>query len=371
MKKTFNSLLWILLLSGFVSLQAADYTQGDWKLSVNSNGTVNIYKGSKLLIANSQCSFKIGSTTYQQDQLSNVTVNESTNSDAFGSGKRIAITSKTSNNYTITHNYYLYNNYVLTDFTIAGSQFESNYMAPVKTSTAANFLSGNNNKALRVPFDNDKWVGYVANPFGTNTTSYEVGAFYNADTNEGLVIGSIEHILWKTGVRSTSNGSSLNSLEVFGGITTTSGENGDTRDKIAHGAVKGTSVKSPKIYIGYSNDWRAGLENYGDVNAMFKPKLSWNAPKPFLWNSWGVLQTGLNFSKAKEVSDWIKNNLQNNSFHDKNDVVYIDLDSYWDNLQGDQLEYFTTYCQNSNQRAGIYWGPFADWGKDGNRTVEG
>jgi alpha-galactosidase len=373
MKSIIQKYCFVLLSAFCIPAFAADYTQGDWKLSVNTNGTVSIYKSNKLLISNSQASFKIASTTYLQDQLSNVQVGEQSVSDNFGSGKCVTITSNTNDNHTVSHKYYLYNNYILTDLTISSdSQFESNYMAPVKSSASVSFLPSSNNKTLRVPFDNDKWIGYVANPFGSNTTSYEVTAIYNADSNEGLVIGSIDHTQWKTGVKvNTSSGNLITGLEVFGGITTTNGENGDTRDKMEHGAVKGTTLNSPKMFIGYSNDWRAGLELFGDINAIFKPKLAWSGPKPFLWNSWGVIQKDLNYGKARQVSDWIKNNLQNNSFHDEDGSVYIDLDSYWDNLQADALEYFVPYCKNNNQRAGIYWAPFADWGNDGNRSVEG
>jgi len=364
--------LFLLLFVFCLPVFSADYTQGNWQLSVNANGTVNISKSGKTLISNSQGSFKIGSTIYLQENCTNVQVSESSVNDNFGSGKCITITSKTNTNHTVTQKYYLYNDYILTDLTVSGTQFESNYMAPIKSSSSVTFLPSNNNKVLRVPFDNDKWAGYLANSFGTSTTSYEVTAIYNSDIQEGLVVGSIDHTQWKTGVKvESSGGNSINSLEIFGGITTTTGENGDTRDKLPHGAVQGTSVSSPKMFIGHFNDWRDGLELFGDVNAIFKPKLAWSGKKPFLWNSWGVIQDNINYSKARQVSDWIKNNLQKNSFVSEDNTVYINLDSYWDRLGGDALRYFVPWCENNGQKAGIYWAPFVNWHKSDSETVEG
>jgi alpha-galactosidase len=373
--KKYSIILITLLFFSFSSLKAADYTQGEWKISVDLTGKVNIYHSDVLLISNSQCSFKIGSVSYSQDQLSDIAISEHSNADTFGSGKRIEITSKTSDNHTVTHNYYLYDGYILTDFTVEGDAFETNYMAPVKTSTAVAFLPATNNRTLRVPFDNDKFVPYLSNSFDKEkertTKSYEVSAIYNINSNEGLVVGSIEHILWKTGVETISApGNSLNSLEVYGGVTVSTGKNNELIDKVPHGAVKGTSVKSPKIFIGYFKDWRVGMETYADVNTLFRPKLPWNDAKPFLWNSWGAIQSNLSYLKTRQVSDWVANNLQSNNFQNADGKIYINLDSYWDNLSG-ETKYVPAYCDNNQQVAGIYWAPFADWGKDGDRNVEG
>ena len=373
MKRVFlRSILCFILVCAFAyPVKALEVTQGTWKINVNANGVANISQSGVLLISESQCSFKIDETVYTQSQLTEISIQENSSfNDDFGSGKLIQITSKTNDKiYTITHNYYLYDNYILTDFTIESAlPFKTNYMAPVKTETPVAFLpSGSNNKSLFVPFDNDKWIRYKANSFGTPITSFEVGSVFNADTNEGLVVGSIEHILWKTGVKTTSsNGNSLNSLEVFGGITAAY----ETSDNLPHGAVEGKSIKSPKIFIGYFDDWRTGLETYADVNAIFAPRLPWNSGKPFLWNSWGVIQTGITYAKSRQVSDFIADNLQNNNFQNDS-TMYMNLDSYWDNLQYDQREYFVPYCERNNQKAGIYWTPFVDWANNGERNVEG
>ena len=372
MKNTFLRLsLFVILFSCSCFVDALTVSLGKWRLDVdNSTGKANIYQSDVLLIPNSQCAFKIGNTSYLQEQLVIQSVTQTDINDEFGSGKLVSILSNTADAVlTITHHYYLYidKDYLLTDFTVESANLlSSNYMSPVFSTTASIFLTANNNRTLIVPYDNDKWVRYNSVNFGTPTTSYEVGAIYNKTTRQGLIIGSIEHSLWKTGIKTITNTTnSLLRLEAFGGITST-----ETRDLLVHGSVKGTKIKSPKILIGYFSDWRTGMETYADVNAIVTPRLTWKGKKPFGWNSWGVLQSGVSYKNATEVSDYISTRLETNNFSNDN-TVYIGLDSYWDNLSISDLINFVKYCKARGQKAGIYWAPFVDWGKDPNRAVEG
>lgn len=60
---------------------------------------------------------------------------------------------------------------------------------------------GENNRALFIPFDNDCWIRYQSHPLTfTELTSYEVTAIFNNDDREAMVIGSVEHDSWKTGI---------------------------------------------------------------------------------------------------------------------------------------------------------------------------
>jgi len=360
-----------LLFFLFIHVGAVTVSLGKWRLDIdNATGKTNIYQSDVLLVPNSQCAFMIGNTKYFQEQLMVQGINQSILSDQFGSGKLVSVISNTPNGaITVTRNYYLYTDkeYILTDFTVESAQIlSSNYMSPVSTSTSTSFLPGTNNRTLAVPFDNDKWVRYNSVNFGVPTTSYEVGVVYNAGTRQGLIVGSVEHTLWKTGINTTTNGTnSLLSLEVFGGITSS-----QTHDMMVHGSVKGIKIKSPKIFIGYFSDWRNGLETYADVNAIVAPRLTWNGNKPFGWNSWGTLQTRISYQNATEVSDFIATSLEPKSFSNDN-TVYVGLDSYWDNLSVSNLINFVRSCKAHGQKAGIYWAPFVDWGKDPNRAVEG
>src|SRR5258708_36501651 len=91
--------------------------------------------------------------------------------------------------------------------------------------------SYNDVRALIVPFDNDSFTfSYNAMPINNTSTSYEVSAFYDNTTRNGLVVGSVTHDTWKTGVYFQGAGNKLNVLNDFGGETS-----GDTRDVMPHG----------------------------------------------------------------------------------------------------------------------------------------
>lgn len=364
----------ICLINLFYSntyISAAEITVGKWRLVINeTNGKANIYNQNTLLIADNQCSFTVNNTTKNQEQLLARQIQINDISDAFGSGKVATISARDNSGIKVFHHYYLYDNkdYILTDFTIESTQdISSNYLAPIKTTTATSFLPTLNNKTLFVPFDNDRWVRYKSVNFGTSSTSYEVGLMFNAKSREGLVLGSIEHDLWKTGiVISTNTLNSVKSMEVYGGITSE-----ETRDVLSHGKVKGKIIKSPKIFVGYFDDWRVGMETYGDANTIVAPKLPWNKPKPFGWNSWGAIQTNLSYTNSTQVADYIYKNLQNNNFCDTDGVVYIGLDSYWDRLTLSDRIKFVKFCKARGQKGGIYWSPFVDWSKNPDKLVEG
>jgi len=355
----------------FIPVGAVSVSVGKWRLDIdNATGKTNIYQSDVLLVPNSQCAFLIGNTKYFQEQLTVRDITLSILADQFGSGKLVRIISNTpTGTFSVTQNYYLYSDkeYILTDFSVESAQIlSSNYMSPVNSTTPSSFLPGTNNRTLAVPFDNDKWVRYNSLNFGVPSTSYEVGVVYNTATRQGLVVGSVEHTLWKTGINTSTNTTgSLLSLEVFGGITSS-----QTHDMMVHGSVKGTKIKSPRVFVGYFADWRTGLETYADVNAIIAPRLTWNGKKPFGWNSWGTLQTRISYQNATEVSDYIATSLEPKSFANNN-TVYVGLDSYWDNLSVSNLINFVRSCKAHGQKAGIYWAPFVDWGKDPNRAVEG
>lgn len=135
---------------------------------------------------------------------------------------------------------------MLTDFTLEStSEMASNYMAPVNVDRMPEVLNqGENNRALFIPFDNDCWIRYQSHPLTfTELTSYEVTAIFNNDDREAMVIGSVEHDSWKTGITiGKGNIYNVGSLVCYGGVADKT-----TRDSKPHGALKGTTIKSPKI----------------------------------------------------------------------------------------------------------------------------
>src|SRR6185312_5916301 len=85
---------------------------------------------------------------------------------------------------------------------IIGASLQANWMGPVVVDATGGVDIGvtNDNRALVVPFDNDGFVRYNAMPMNSSGTSYEVGAFYDNTTRNGLVVGSVTHGTWKTGI---------------------------------------------------------------------------------------------------------------------------------------------------------------------------
>lgn len=249
-----------------------------------------------------------------------------------------------------------------------GSNLKANWIGPVVVDATGGVSIGitNDNRALVVPFDNDGFVRYNAMPMNSSGTSYEVGAFYDNTSRNGLVVGSVTHDVWKTGIFFAGANNKLNLMNVFGGATAPS-------DVDPHGYVSGNTVSSPTVFVGFGDDWRATMENYAAANTNFAPRLAWTNGVPFGWNSWGVIQQYISYTDAVAVSDYFYVHLMNNHFAN-NGTVYINLDSYWDNFSVSQLQGFTAHCHAHGQKAGIYFGPFVWFGSASDATnwfVEG
>lgn len=259
-------------------------------------------------------------------------------------------------------------NYFLTEFTLIGGSddVESNRMAPINVDEMPQLLDAGTNRALFIPFDNDKWVRYQSHPLDfEKLTSYEVTAVFNNENRKGFVVGSVEHDNWKTAVEMVpADTNNIKSLTCYGGVADEL-----TRDSKQHGALKGKSIKSPLVLFGVFDDWRMGLEEFAAANASANPPKAWEKAVPFGWNSWGVLQFDLTYQKALEVSNFFKDNLQNNNFHNSDNTVYIGLDSGWNSFSEKELTSFVDQCKANGQIAGVYWTPFTDWGKQAENVI--
>lgn len=250
----------------------------------------------------------------------------------------------------------------------AGATVATNWISPVVTDTTGGVDVGSyaDPRALWVPFDNDDWVTYNAESMNSSGTSFEVAAFYDNTSRNGIVVGSVTHDTWKSGVYFSGANNKLNAMNVFAGANDAT----YTHDVVPHGMVSGASVSSPAMFVGYAADWRDLLEEYAAANAAREPKLAWDGGVPFGWNSWGKIQTNISYDAAVTVSDYIAENLQEAGFSNAG-TVYVNLDSYWDNLSASQLGDFVAHCHQNGQKAGVYWTPFVDWGESATRIVEG
>ncbi|MEI9960411.1 MAG: hypothetical protein WDM76_04545 [Limisphaerales bacterium] len=204
-------------------------------------------------------------------------------------------------------------------------------------------------------------------PINNSSTSYEVGAFYDNVSRNGLVVGSVTHDTWKTGIFFAGANNKLNLMNVFGGATTPA-------DVAPHGYVNGDVISSPTMFVGFGTDWRVAMENYAAANTNFAPRLPWTNGVPFGWNSWGVIQENISYTDAIAVSDYFFVNLMGNNFANHG-TVYLNLDAFWnDNFSPAQLQSFVNHCHAKGQKAGIYFGPFVFFGSANDTTnwfVEG
>jgi alpha-galactosidase len=331
-------------------------TWGHWRLECGPRGLVTIYRDGALLLSNIYAEIHLPETISTL-AFPNHTVKQNSTMNSFGTGLDFVVESAVAERISLVQTFSLSPNFILVSAKVSvPRRISSRFIAPLVTHAPVELLPSGDNRALWVPFDNDKWVRYVATAFSGNSTSDEVAAFYNSETRAGLIVGSVEHDTWKTGVESSVSNRSINSLEVFGGYTSVA-----TRDVAPHGFVSGNSISSPKIFIGYFPDWRRGLETYAAVNASLAPPVPWTNGVPFGWNSWGKLQFALRYSNAIPVSDFFASQLQPHHF-ENNGVAYIGLDSGWDRFSDVQLKDFVDHCRSNHQEAGIYCAPFAEFG---------
>jgi alpha-galactosidase len=359
--KTFQ---FVLLSMLFLSCKGnIDVVSGKWKLSYHQEQkTVSIEQNAQLIFDNLYVAYKLDGQIVTSKDYSSARVQQKTVSDSFGKSVLWTIFYKANNLPDLTQRFYVQagSDYIRTDFTLSDtSEISSNYMA-VNVDFVSTVLDTGNNRALFIPFDNDKWVRYQSLPLNfERLTSYEVSAIFNNDNRKGFVIGSVEHDKWKTAVEITTT-----YVKCYGGVADEL-----TRDSKPHGAVKGKKIKSPQVLLGFFDDWRTGLEEYADANAAIHPPKAWNKAAPFGWNSWGALQFKLTYQKALEVSDFFKAHLQHKHFINPDGTLYIGLDSGWNVFSEEELKSFVDHCKSNGQIAGIYWTPFTDWGKNPERRL--
>lgn len=367
MKKNTNriySLLVLILISAAgVSAAAKTITYGDWTVKVDDkNGAVSLVLSDKPLLSGSVAQWSTGADTVSFADCTGIKVTSHDSDGLFGKQRTVTVAGKKADTDVKQRiNLYADRDFATTELELSSKKgLESRYMAPVAVSDTYRVFDRTGNNVVFIPYDNDAWVRYSLSPFGKpSPESYEVTAIVNADTREGLILGSIEHDTWKTGIKVADDGAcSLDTLVVYGGIATPL-----TRDLIPHGAVKGNTVKSPLVMVGRFEDWRDGMETFGDACAAVAPKIPGEYPRPFGWNSWGKLQADITYDKAVEVSDFFADNLQPASFENEG-VVYIGLDSFWNRAFTDeQHRKFVENCRRHGQKAGIYYCPFTDWGR--------
>ncbi|GAA4307185.1 alpha-galactosidase [Mucilaginibacter gynuensis] len=341
-----------------------------------TKGLLNVTNNGESVFTNIFSSVKLNNATITSKAYTVRKYSKTTATTGFGKGIKHVITLTGKDVPQMEQVFYTYPGYkyFFMEVSVKGTNLQTNDLVPFE----GNFknITGDT-RSLFMPFDNDTFISYDARPFKkpTDVTSAEAGVVYDNTARNGLVVGSVEHSIWKTGVTTVAFPDKANFIQVQAGYSAEA----VTRDKIPHGMVKGNTVKSPLIFVGYFADWRTGLETFGKANRIAEPPVvfNWTKPTPVGWNSWGVMQEHLNYEKVTKVADFFADSLKN--FRSGN-TAYIDMDSYWDNmtrggLNGDfsKLKEFADYCKAKGLEPGVYWAPFTDWGWGGgpDRKVDG
>ena len=307
--------------------------------------------------------FAKGNQSNVSTGYSNVSYASESFTDNIGSGTKHTFTLTGGFSTNMQQMFYTYSgkDYVAVQVALTGSGANCYRMSPLTSYNVSPNLGGGDTRALLVPYDNDAWVRYNAvNLSGADFTGSEVTNIYSNDTRHGLIIGSVDNSHWKTGINVVGAGSSSAYVSVINGYT----NEGLTRDTRGHGWVNiGLDYcDSPKVLIAADNDWRNAFDTYGEVSALSQPKYTfdWTAPKPMGWNSWAGIGDDINLVKAKAVVDFFQNDVP--AFRTEDNTLYLDLDSFWDNMTDTELAEFAAYCTARGFKPGIYWAPFVDWG---------
>jgi alpha-galactosidase len=359
--------------------QVVPFGKNDQLIVDVNTGLFSVKYNSKVVVTNASAAFTASDSKYQTQDYQKRSIRVESIHDKIGAGKLLTLTSIKAGAPIMVQRFYCYpsKEFVITEVEINGHDLRSNYIAPIITNKA-DLYAGTNLKTLFIPFDNDTFIRYESRDLNEQVnTSAEVGVVYDNQSRKGLVVGSLTHDSWKSGVTSKGEASQITQLEAFGGLNDVK----ITRDSMAHGSLKGDKITSPKMFIGYFVDWRTGLETYARTCSTIEGRYCqpWHKATPVGWNSWGVIAQHINYEKVTAVADFFDKQIP--KFRNDDGTAYIDLDSFWDNmvkggLKGDfsKLKDFVNYCKERNLQPGVYWAPFTDWGfhsKNLNRTAEG
>ena len=295
--------------------------------------------------------------------------------DCFGRGKVLKVSAACEPGRTLVWKFYLYEEapFLVTEVCLEAEERLGSGEILVLGAESVSFPESEDMRFLFTPFDNDDFVRYAALPLEEIRESYEVGAVYDAVTRRGFVAGSISHDLWKTGINAQKGDAlkpeagrrALRNFRVTAGVTSKL-----TRDTLPHGTVYGTEIGSPRVFLGFFQDYREGLEAYGRANGIIAPPLKWERGIPVGWNSWAAVAGEIDYDIYTGASDFIKEKLQPRGYSHRG-RVYVNFDSFWNSLTEEQLMAAAEHVRNNGQIPGIYTTPFTFWGGDTEGEVPG
>ncbi len=260
--------------------------------------------------------------------------------------------------------------YFIMEARLTGRKAAAHRICPIvsQTTTTLPLPSHGDNRIYDMPFANDNWATFCSHEWTRpeGVTSCEATAMYDANSRNGIVIGSVDHAVWKSAVKvMPALTNAVNNITLTSGYISqrTWDVFDDKASSSRHGVVRGDTVASARFMIGYFDDWRTGLETYGNANTVMCPKLDWNRDNAlFGWQSWGGMEFGLNYTSAMSVLDFYEKELLPSGFHNESGRTLMVLDSGWNALTDHQLAEYASRCKSLNMMPGIYTTPFSYWG---------
>lgn len=282
--------------------------------------------------------------------------------DVLGSGERLIFRHYDSGKETLVQEFVLYDEGYITcglwlerpkgcSINYLAPLYYEGESAPVQMEGAVRFLAA--------PFDNDKWAKFVDYPIEYAAMGYEFTVVHREGSKEGLVIGSLDHDNWKTGITIGAG-----HFQAFSGAATE-----DTRDLhgIAHGSISGTKVKAARIFLGSFPDYQEGFQVYGKCNAAIRPALPWEGGVIFGWNSWAALMGDLTLERYQEASDFMTT--LKDTYCGGDGRQYINFDAFWNSFSH-KMQNAVDYVEKNGQTPGSYFCPFIT-GKNFQQEVSG
>lgn len=381
----------IIEINTFFSISQQSKTVGSWTIQFDpTKKTIDFIKENKLVLANVLVKAKVDNREIISSDYSEINFSTVLITDEIGEAQKYIIEYVAADKPTIQQIFYLYNtqDFFISQVVLSSPRkIQSNYIAPIYTEANNTFLpQSEHNRLLTIPYDNEGFITYGSYPLTRDSLSFEVTSIFNGDSQNGLVVGSVEHNIWKSAIRiKSSNHQNIHYLECYNGVTHQITRDEITRDEyvgkdekgedikainhylIPHGTLRDNIIFSSRFMVGFFDDWRIGLETYGEVNEKIAPKRKWDTGVPFGWNSWGYMKESVNYNGVISVSDFIKDNLQGDDFNKEN-LVYIGLDA--NNFSDRELQEFADHCYSNGQIPGYYLMPFLDWGGY-SRPIEG
>lgn len=203
------------------------YEMGSYTFLLDlETGRYNLIADGHTKLSDAYAAVKVGEILYCGVDYTQHELVSETIQDAFGKGTILRLINKRADWPVLEQQFYLYEGqpYLLMDTKVyweSGETIGTNYIAPLYINSlggAENEMSGQD-YFLRVPYDNDTWVEFELNSVNGSNTGYEAAAILDEATGKAIVMGSLSHDVWKTGISYAGRQNQIDELQMYGGAS--------------------------------------------------------------------------------------------------------------------------------------------------------